>query len=264
MPRNPRKYSENGIYHVMSKGTNYQLIFVEEQDRRVFMKLLSNLKKEYDFLLYAWCLMDNHFHLLIHVTGSIEAISKVMQRLNCSYARYFNKKYKALGSLYYDRFRSEEVADARYLMAVIRYIHKNPVQTNLVSMPVDWKWSSCQSYYGRLTEHTSMTDHQPILKKFSPDKKKALEKFIRYNEASNTDSINLHPKKLKFSDQQAIEEIKNLIGTLPIYEIKHLNMNDRNNLISHLKRIEGISLRQLSRILGISLGVVQRAKFKRE
>ncbi|WP_404405016.1 transposase [Jeotgalibacillus malaysiensis] len=257
MPREPRKISKSGIYHVHSKGTNYQMIFYDDHDRIRFLKELESIKDEGDFQLYGWCLMDNHFHLIIKIASV--SISRIMQKLNGSYVRYFNAKYRALGSLYYDRFKSHEVENLQYLYTLIRYVHYNPVRAKLVSEPSQWIWSSCRDYYGQTTPFKEFMDHAEILLTFSSNKEEAIQRFTVYSESYAVKPHHLIPKKLTFTDQQAIIEIQNHINQPPIQAIKYLPPSERKQVIRHLKTIKGISQRQLARVLGTSVGVVRRS-----
>lgn len=257
MPREPRKISKSGIYHVHSKGTNYQMIFYDDNDRIKFLERLESIRSEADFKLYGWCLMDNHFHLIIKVNAV--SISRIMQKLNGSYARYFNAKYRALGSLYYDRFKSHEVENLQYLYTLLRYVHYNPVRAKLVSGPAEWTWSSCRDYYGQTTSFTNLMDHTEILLTFSTNPEEALQRFIAYNESYAEKPHHLIPRKMIFTDRQAIEEIQNHIHHPPIHAIKYLPQPERKRVIRHLKTIKGISQRQLARVLGTSVGVVRRS-----
>ncbi|TFE04010.1 transposase [Jeotgalibacillus salarius] len=257
MPRESRKISQSGIYHVHSKGSNYQMIFYDDHDRNKFLMKLHSVKQVTEFELYGWCLMDNHFHLIIKVKEV--PISRIMQKLNGSYAIYFNAKYQAIGSLYYDRFKSHEVENLQYLFTLIRYVHHNPVRAHMVQTPSAWHWSSCRDYYGYSTPHSHLLNHHKILQTFSSNPEQAIYRFTTFNESPADKPRHLLTKKPVFTDQEAIKEIQNHIIDPPIHVIKYLPPTERKIVIRHLKTIKGISLRQLARILGTSLGVVRRA-----
>ena len=145
MPRRRRKKSRSGIYHVILRGANKQEFFHSDEDKIRFLDTLLKYKLRTEMQVFAWCLMDNHLHLLLQEGN--EGISHVMKRMGISYAQYYNWTYRTTGHLFQDRFRSEQVEDDRYFLTVIRYIHQNPVKAGIVSYPEEFYWSSCRGYY---------------------------------------------------------------------------------------------------------------------
>lgn len=107
MPRHSRILSENGIYHVMTRGNERKDLFLDEDDKQRFIETLFAKKEEAGFSVYAYCLMDNHVHLLIK--EGPEGLAAAMKRINASYAYYFNQKNRRVGHLFQDRFKSEPV-----------------------------------------------------------------------------------------------------------------------------------------------------------
>ncbi len=146
MPRHRRIVFENAFYHIFSRGNDKKNIYRMEADYNKFIFILEKLKHSYDHLLYGYCLMPNHFHLLIE-TRKIP-ISKIMSSLLTSYTMYFNKKYKRSGHLFQDRFRSLICEKENYFLTIARYIHLNPVKAGLVEKPEEYLWSSHNEYIG--------------------------------------------------------------------------------------------------------------------
>ncbi|SMD17567.1 transposase, partial [Sporomusa malonica] len=107
MPRQQRKKSNSGYYHVMIRGNDRKNIFLDEEDKQNFIEILYQKKQENIYLLHAFCLMDNHVHLMLQ-EGEVN-IANIMKRINISYVHYFNKKYKKIGHLFQDRFKSEGI-----------------------------------------------------------------------------------------------------------------------------------------------------------
>ena len=257
MPRRVREKSETGIYHVIIRGANRQEIFHDDEDRVRFLETLEKYKDRINIKVYGWCLMGNHVHLLME-EGS-EEISVTMKRIGVSYVWYYNNKYKATGHLFQDRFRSEKVENDEYLLTVIRYIHQNPIKAGLVKKVEAWKWSSCLQYYGENTGHEKLLDSKLILGIFSEDKNIALKKFKEYNEAKNEDKCLEDEKSNRLTDDEAKEEIMKFIPLLELAQVKSLPKEHRDEVIIKLKGIEGVTQRQLARILGISPNLVFKA-----
>lgn len=252
MARESREKSNSGIYHIMMRGTNRQEIFFDDLDNKHFLDRLNRCKEENYIDVYAWCLMGNHIHLLIK-EGS-ENISKTMQRLGVSYARYYNWKYNAVGHVFQDRFRSENVETDGYLLTVVRYIHQNPVKAGLVKKVSEYKWSSCCGYYGNDKQSylTEMLNIDFVLGILNDDREKAKKEFIIFNEQVNQDNCLDQSKKGRLTDKEALVEILNVIKGYEIPEIKGLPKPIRCTILRSIKKIEGITLRQAARILGIS------------
>ena len=139
MPNNPRSHANSKTYHIIFKGVDNQNIFYEDKDRNIFLKQLSDTKKKYEYQIYAYCLMDNHIHLVIGIEDDV--FSTAMQSLLIRYVRYFNRKYDRIGPLMQSRFKSKNIDNTLYFLRVCRYVHRNPQNSN-ISRLEDYKWSS--------------------------------------------------------------------------------------------------------------------------
>ena len=254
MPRAARKKSSTGLYHVLSRGVNRQDIFFDSEDRNVYLERLSKYKDECGYQLHAYCLMSNHVHLLIREGDT--SISEAMRRINTSYAYYFNWKYERTGHLFQDRFRSEAVEDDRYLMALVRYIHQNPVK---IGMEIS-HWTSYNDFLegGILALDASITDTAFILSFFNEDIKEAVPLFVQYvNEHSNDIYLDIEDIKRK-TDEEASFLIKRIGKVLQCSELKYFEKETRDTILWRLKK-EGLSIRQIERLTGINRGTVQKA-----
>ncbi len=147
MARSVRIDFEGAIHHVIVKGNNDRAIFLDEDDNASFLKKLYEFSQKYPFKIYAYCLMKNHFHLLIE-TGE-EPLYLFMQRLLTNYVQWFNKKYELKGHLLGDRYKAILVDKENYFLTVLRYIHFNPVKANIVENIEDYKWSSYNEYINK-------------------------------------------------------------------------------------------------------------------
>lgn len=245
MPRQARTLSASGFYHVIQRGNGKQIIFEDNSDYTFFLKLLAQNKLELGFQLHAFCLMENHFHLLIRTEQSL---GKLMQKLSSEYAAYFNKKYGRIGHLFQDRFKSETIEDREYYFTVIRYILYNPVKAHVSSLE-NYRWSS----YWEYLNGSKITDTQMLLKMiggpqaflaFVQDYKptvKCLDDDIYY-------SIN---------DAMAQEIIKNKLGIDNGSKISFYNKASRDESVLELYK-NGLSMRQIERLMGISRSVISR------
>lgn len=128
----------------MARGVDGRETFVDQSDRELFLTMLTELKRETAFILIAFCLMGNHFHLAIKV-GTIP-LSTIFQRLLTRYASTFNLRHRRTGHLFQARYKAVVCLHQTYLLRLVDYIHANPVRSGLVATPEDWRWSSSQAY----------------------------------------------------------------------------------------------------------------------
>ncbi|MBU9723154.1 MULTISPECIES: transposase [Bacillaceae] len=258
MPREARKKSKTLIYHIMWRGANGQEIFHDDEDRMVFLDNVMKYKRRIGLKVYAWCLMSNHVHLLMK--EGEESISITMKRIGVCFVSHYNWKYRTRGHLFQDRFRSENVETDQYMRTVVRYIHQNPVKAKIVDDVQQWKWSSCNGYYGKKIYPLKLLDQDFVLGMFSDDRPLAMELFKDFNERSNHDEcLDDHHYVRRLSDEEVRIEIKRILGTMEIAHVKTLSKVHRTPILRKIKKIDGISQKQAARILGISVNLVYKA-----
>ncbi len=144
MPRKKRIWYPGASYHIMSRGNRKQNIFHDDEDRYIYLTKLLQAKERFDFSVYSYCLMTNHVHIQLQ-TNETE-ISTIMHYINMAYTVYFNRKYELVGHLFQGRYRSELIENAMYNLEVSRYIHLNPVKAEMVTLPIEYPWSSYRNY----------------------------------------------------------------------------------------------------------------------
>jgi REP element-mobilizing transposase RayT len=200
--RDFKNFTPGNIYHIYNRGNNKEKIFFDEQDYRAFLfrfgLCLGLTEKELNvekliampysriritkinksnFKLHAFCLMPNHFHLLIEQVGDI-SISNLILKVCTSYARYINKKYKKVGHLFQDKFKAVLIENNPQLMWASAYIHMNPVKDKIVKHPADYPWSSYNDYaYDR---NLPITTKELLLGTFG-DQKSFIEQTLIYD-----------------------------------------------------------------------------------
>lgn len=260
MPRNSRKKSPSGIYHIVLRGTNKQEIFHDKSDNYKFLETLYKYKNMIDIKIFGWCLMNNHVHLLVKQGN--EEISTTMKRISVSFVQYYNKKYKCTGHLFQDRFWSEKVDSEDYLLTVIRYIHQNPVKAGLTESCSDWQWSSSREYCEYNANNKGLLDSDLILGIFSEKKEYASIKFFEYNEiVCDIQCLDCDMNNL-LTDEEAKFEIQKIIPLNEIALVRSMKKAQRDIIVKKIKVINGLTQCQIARILGISPVLVSRAKGK--
>jgi len=253
MSRQGRKRSNSGYYHVMLRGNAKENIFHDEQDKLRFIEILKTKKQGERFYLHAFCLMDNHLHLMI--SEGIENLSKIMKRINVSYVFYFNQKYKRVGHLFQDRFKSENVEQEKYLLALVRYIHQNPLKAGLVKRISEYKWSSYNSYLYESNYFAKMLDKDIVLGFFSSDKPTAKRKFTKFmNEDEKEQFIDIEEVEIMEEEiaKELFESMLKEQGEAKSEAVDKVikDFSDRTNLsIRKIATIAGISKDRVHRIL---------------
>lgn len=144
MPRPLRIEFKNAWYHVMNRGAGYQEIFKTDKHRKIFLELLADASSLFGVKVHAYCLMDNHYHLLVNTPRT--NLSQVMRHINGLYTQRFNRTVKRDGPLFRGRYKAIVVDHDSYLLQVTRYIHLNPVVAKICAQPKAYRWSSYQYY----------------------------------------------------------------------------------------------------------------------
>ena len=142
-----RIHFEGAVFHVMNHGVNDQDVFLDDQDRTNFLTTLDRVLLRTGSELFAFCLMNNHFHLVLKVRHC--TVTQVMQRLETSYALVFNRRHERKGHLFQARFAAKLCDNERYLGNAIFYVHDNPVHHGFRERAEDWRWSSIHVYRGQ-------------------------------------------------------------------------------------------------------------------
>lgn len=147
MPRAPRLHVAGGLYHVVLRGNHQQAVFDRDADYRVFEDILARALHQYNARVHAYCWMTNHIHLATQV-GDVR-LGRLMQTVASSYARRKQQKIPTTGHLFERRYRAILVDNDAYWLALVRYIHRNPVEACIVADAGDYRWSSHRAYLGR-------------------------------------------------------------------------------------------------------------------
>jgi putative transposase len=265
MPRSGRRLSASKTYHVMIRGNERKAIFFDDDDRAYFVSMLAMKNLERKFAVYAYCLMDNHVHLIIN--EGEEPISRIMKRIQVSYVYYFNKKYGRSGHLFQDRFKSEVVEDDQYLLTAIRYIHHNPVKAQRVRQPSEYRWSSYNLYLGNTTGYPkNLIEVGPVLMMFADNPKQAVQLFVEFS-VRKSEEVFLEYQDNCDRDKEirTVSEAESYIAEfLNQWNIERAKLQDlnykttRNELVLQLKRRSNLSNRQIAAILNVNRNIVQR------
>ena len=162
------------LYHITARGNAQAHIYLSNDDRNDFLTLLSNLCIRHHWLCHAYCLMDNHYHLLIETQAP--TLSKGMKYLNGTYTQQFNRRHKRVGHVFQGRYKAILVDKDAYLLELCRYIVLNPVRARMVRSARDWPWSSYRACAGLVSPAECLSTDW-VLSNFGKQRKRATEGY---------------------------------------------------------------------------------------
>jgi len=165
------------LYHITSRGNAREAIFLKDEDREAFLKILQDLCRTINWLCHAYCLMDNHYHLLIETPDG--NLSKGMRQLNGVYTQAFNRHHKRVGHVFQGRYKGILVEKEAYLLELCRYIVLNPVRAQMVRTAKEWPWSSFCVTAGYIESNTFLSSEW-ILASFAKNKTEAQIKYREF------------------------------------------------------------------------------------
>jgi len=255
LPRPPRLYSNSKVYHIILKGIDDQDIFYDDQDRKIFLKQILDSKSEFNYIVYAYCLMGNHVHMVIKSQDVF--LSKSIQSLLVRYVHYFNKKYNRSGPLVKNRFNSKKVENLQYFIDVCRYVHRNPEMAG-IELTQNYQWSSYKEYVGK----SRIINKKALLHYYNDDVNKFIDDTIKtVSEKSIEDYIDYEIIG-KLNDEQLIEIIMDKfrienISEVPIF-FKNIGREELERFIREIKNIQGINKNQVARVTRLGRSVVER------
>jgi REP element-mobilizing transposase RayT len=177
MARPLRLEYAGALYHVTSRGDGREAIFLGDGDRRVFLDVLAGVWDRFNWLVHAYCLMTNHYHLLVETPEA--NLSKGMRQLNGVYTQRFNRSYNRSGHVFQGRYKAILAQKEAYLLELARYVVLNPVRARMVRTAADWPWSSYRAMIGE-EQAPDWLETRTILAAFGETEAAAVEHYARF------------------------------------------------------------------------------------
>jgi len=165
------------LYHVTSRGNGREDIYLDDSDRELFMVVLGEACSLFNWTVHAWCLMSNHYHLLVETPDS--NLSRGMRYLNGVYTQRFNRTHSHVGHLFQGRFKAILVEKEAYLLELARYVVLNPVRAGMVESAEQWSWSSYPAMVG-LSGCPEWFDREWLLGNFGESNRSAVRQYMRF------------------------------------------------------------------------------------
>jgi len=174
MARPLRLEFPGALYHVTSRGDRKDLIFCDDSDRLAWLSMLGTVCKRFNFVVHAFCQMNNHYHLVVEtIDGSL---ARGMRQLNGAYSQYFNRRHDLVGHVVQGRYKAILVQKESYLLELSRYVVLNPIRAGMVASPADWAWSS-HPYFMRTEGKPSWLETDWLLSHFGNDRTGARQAY---------------------------------------------------------------------------------------
>jgi REP element-mobilizing transposase RayT len=261
------------LYHVTARGDRREAIFDDDPDRQNFLQILADVVTQFNWLCHAWCLMDNHYHLLIQTPDG--NLSKGMRQLNGVYTQTSNRRHQRVGHLFQGRYKAILVDSDAYLLELSRYVVLNPVRAGMVKKVEAWQWSSYRASVG-LEPPTSWLSVDAVLSQFAKRRSLAQQRYAQFvAEGVKADSPWLHLKNQIFlGDEQFVKQMQTHLQTMQqddvqipqthrrappktLAEIEH-STTDRNTAIAMAHQTGAYSYPQIAAHFGVHFTTVGR------
>ncbi len=240
------------MYHVMLQGIDKKELFLSDVDYIKFIEHIRKAKEKSNCYLYGYCLMKNHVHILLQEDN--EKVGDIVRRIAVGYAQYYNYRYGRAGHLFQNRFISEPIEGEKYFLTVLRHLHRNPVEAGLVKSVSDYRWSSYREYM-------SSAKAEVIDRDFALKLLLGRSGFVNFmNERNSSDDVCLeYSYKKRYTD----DEVRDIItSNIDIEKLGKVGKEERNNMLREIKEMVQVSNRQLSRVLGIGRGILDKINSK--
>lgn len=253
MTRVARQLAETGLYHVTVRGNGRQMLFYRDKDRLRFLEVAERVLTRGDVAVLAWCLMDNHAHLLLEDAGL--AMSGAMHALLTAYARYFNNATGHVGHVFQERYSSEPIKDDRQLLAVVRYIHQNPERAGVCSSS-EYRWSSYHAYATGMSDVLRVQTNRVL--SLLGDAHGFVELVATLPEVGEA-RYHERPRCHATPEELRRIAVEALGGEVDPQDIKAMPAARRDRAIRALRRA-GFSIRQIERLTGIGRNVIAKVR----
>lgn len=181
MGRKHRVEYEGALYHVIQRGNNREFIFNNTVDKQYLLKRVSDYKVTKKFNLYGYVIMGNHYHMVMQ-TNEIP-LHKIMHGINNAYSKYYNAAHARTGHVFEGRYKAIPIQDEKYLLALLRYVHQNPVRANICKHTWEYSWSS-DLYYRK--NNNELVDIDLILNILSVNREEAIKMYSELIEQQDT------------------------------------------------------------------------------
>lgn len=283
MARPLRLEFHGALYHLTSRGDRQEPIFLDDVDRKLFLDLVGKEIKQQGWICYAYCLMDNHYHLLIETPEP--NLVRGMRRLNGVYTQAFNRRHRRVGHVFQGRYKAILVDKESYLLELCRYVVLNPVRAKVVKRPEAWPWSSYRFTVGEanspgwlaVEKVVSLFSRRAAYRRFvaeglaqpsvwnhlrgqiylgSEPFLNRMEGLVQGKPAQGIARVQLHPLRPRV--QEVIQVVGRTFGVSPSRVLDRSHQQAYQAAVYLLRRVANLSLRELAERVGVSPGRISQ------
>jgi len=239
MPRAAREKSPDSIFHIMSRSISELDLFRDREDKKKYLSIFKRYKETFAIKIYAYCLMDNHSHLIIDANGA--DISKVIHGVNLRYARYYNKKYNRHGHLFQGRFRSKVIDSNGYFYRLSAYIHNNPYSIEQYKNGVEkYEFSSLGVYLGMRADKFNLIEKGYLLCILKSRGVKSMRQYLDYTKMSvkqnDSTDIEFENEKTRYVSERKILSRNCTAEKIAVFLDEKLNISKAELMVKHSKK----------------------------
>jgi REP element-mobilizing transposase RayT len=255
----------NGVYHVVARGNERQRVFRDDHDRERFLEILGAVAQRYEWRVHCYCLMENHYHLL--VLTLTPNLARGMRQLNGVYAQWFNRRHDRVGHLFQGRYKAVLVQREKHFADTVRYIVRNPVRAGLTTKADEWRWTSHAATIGN--RRPGVVAVADLLSCLGPEPSSARARYADLVGGEADPAVSLHP--LFAGDEDFVETSLSLVRPSPEHPRAYVEPCRRRPPLAELVRggddaaavfaafaEHGYSLRQIATHLGCGVTTVHR------
>ena len=261
MARPPRLQFPDAIYHVSARGNERAAIYRNDGDRRHFLELLGDAVRHEHWRVLTYCLMTNHYHLLVQTP--VPNLARGMRQLNGVYAQSFNRRHARVGHLFQGRYAARIVQEDAHLLLAVRYVVRNPIRARLCHGPEEWRWSSHRAALG--STPAGFLDRASLLSYFGPSPGEALERYREHCREAESSALDRHPlidgdESFTITTLERIERVPGVPrryfqGPRPALAVL-LTSSGRDAIAA--AREAGYGVREIARHLGVAPSTISR------
>lgn len=242
MARPLRVEFPGAFYHVLNRGNAGEHVLSGDLDKQHFLECLRRAASRFELRIHAYCLMDNHYHLLAETP--LANLGKAMQWVNVAYAGWYNRRHQRNGHLFQGRYKALLVDADAYLAELSRYIHRNPVRAGLIATPEAYLWSSCREYLG-MRQAPEWLQPDLLLGVFHPRRAIAVERYREFIRVDNAADPHVAATAgFLLGDEQFVESVKR----------DHLAVRDDGAEVPQLRKLRALSVDQIVEAVADAFG----------
>jgi len=248
-----RRIEKIGFYHIVNRGVEKRIIFYDTEDFTKFLEIVEDSASVYSFYIHSFCLMNNHYHLLLE-TKDLN-LSLIMRQINSKYSIYFNNKYKRVGPLWQGRFKSWYIYDKLYLGTIVRYIEFNPIKANITNSIGKYRWAMSSKYVSNGCLNFELINSVDLNKNYTKKEDDKLQEILNAK-------VEIKLNKILKKEKQPLEDIFNNETNKELFISKAIKEGYTQIQIALLLNLSNVSISKIYKIYKQKVILFEKLKNK--